>query len=115
MLFTPEEIQQLFFIVDYRIARVIADVLGKDYLSPDDIDVLKRFDFDLKTEILKIPPYWQAFIFGRLAAILSPAQLSSLNFDDLRQYVEKEQYPQLTTREKAEYNASAMRLSLIHI
>ena len=93
MLFTPEEIQQLFFIVDYRIARVIADVLGKDYLSPDDIDVLKRFDFDLKTEILKIPPYWQAFIFGRLAAILSPAQLSSLNFDDLRQYVEKEQYP----------------------
>lgn len=41
MLFTPEEIQQLFFIVDYRIARVIADVLGKDYLSPDDIDVLK--------------------------------------------------------------------------
>lgn len=109
MLFTPEEIQQLFFIVDYRIARVIADVLGKDYLSPDDIDVLKRFDFDLKTEILKIPPYWQAFIFGRLAAILSPAQLSSLDFNDLKQYVEKEQYPALTTREKAEYNASAMR------
>lgn len=109
MLFTPEEIQQLFFIVDYRIARVIADVLGKEYLSQEDIDMLKRFDFDLKTEVLKIPPYWQAFIFGRLAAILTPAQLSSLNFNDLRQYVEKEQYPELTSREKAEYNAAAMR------
>ena len=68
---------------------MIADVLGKDYLSLDDIDVLKKFDFDLKTEILKIPPYWQAFIFGRLAAILTPTQLSSLNFNDLQQYVEK--------------------------
>lgn len=109
MLFTPEEIQQLFFVVDYRIARVIADVLGKEYLSQEDIDMLKRFDFDLKTEVLKIPPYWQAFIFGRLAAILTPAQLSSLNFNDLQQYVEKEQYPELTSREKAEYNAAAMR------
>lgn len=109
MLFTPEEIQQLFFIVDYRIARVIADVLGKEYLSQEDIDMLKRFDFDLKTEVLKIPPYWQAFIFGRLAAILTPAQLSSLNFNDLQQYVEKEQYSELTSREKAEYNAAAMR------
>lgn len=109
MLFTPEEIQQLFFIVDYRIARVIADVLGKEYLSQEDIDMLKRFGFDLKTEVLKIPPYWQAFIFGRLAAILTPAQLSSLSFNDLQQYVEKEQYPELTSREKAEYNSAAMR------
>ena len=68
MLFTPEEIQQLFFIVDYRIARVIADVLGKEYLSQEDIDMLKRFDFDLKTEVLKIPPYWQAFQSKRLNA-----------------------------------------------
>lgn len=109
MLFTPEEIQQLFFIVDYRIARVIADVLGKDYLSPDDIDTLKRFGFDLKTEILKIPPYWQAFVFGRLAATLSPAQLSTLNFNDIKEYTEKKQYPSLSSREKAEYNAAAMR------
>jgi hypothetical protein len=43
-----------------------------------------------------------------LAAILTPAQLSSLNFNDLQQYVEKEQYSELTSREKAEYNAAAM-------
>jgi hypothetical protein len=77
MLFTPEEIQQLFFIVDYRIARVIADVLGKDYLSPDDIDVLKRFDFDLKTEILKIPPYCQSSYFLSTINHISGSLISS--------------------------------------
>ena len=28
MIFTPEEIQRMFDIIDYRLARIVADVLG---------------------------------------------------------------------------------------
>lgn len=28
MIFTPEEIQKLYDIIDYRLARIVADVMG---------------------------------------------------------------------------------------
>lgn len=109
MIFTPEEIQQLFNIIDYRLARVVADVLGRDFLTPQDESLLKQFGFDFKEEIKHIPPYYQAFIFGRLAGILSPDQLNTLNYGDVKEHVEKDQYQKLTKREKAEYAAAATR------
>ena len=109
MIFTPEEIQRLFDIIDYRIARVVADVLGKEFLTPDDEALLRKFDFDITKELKKVSPYYQAFIFGRLTGILTPEQLKTLNYSDVEKYVEKDQYDPLTRREKAEYNAAATR------
>lgn len=109
MIFTPEEIQQLFDIIDYRLARVVADVLGKEFLTPDDEALLKRFGFDFEKELTKVPPYYQAFIFGRLTGILRPDQLNTLEYKDIQEYVERKQYKPLTRREKAEYNAAATR------
>lgn len=109
MIFTPEEIQRLFEIVDYRLACVIAEVLGKEFLTPSDRELLLKFNFKWESILNKIPPYFQSYIFGRLAGILSPEQLYTLNYSDVEQYIRKEQYSQLTKRELAEYKATATR------
>lgn len=109
MIFTPEDIQRLFNIIDYRLARVVADVLGKEFLTPEDINVLEAFGFDLEKEISSIPPYYQSFLFGRLAGILRPDQLKTLNYTDFKTYISDKQYGKLTDREKAEYSAAATR------
>ena len=78
MIFTPDDIQRLFTIVDYRLARTIADILGKEFLTDNDKKVLDEFHFDWK-DLKLIPPYWQAYLFGRLSAVLTPKQLQTLN------------------------------------
>lgn len=109
MIFSPTEIQQLFNIVDYRLARVVAEVLGKEFLSDEDKKLLDDFNFKWEVELKKISPYYQSYIFGRLAGILSPDQLRSLNYTDVFKYVEKEQYGTLTPRELASFRAAGTR------
>lgn len=109
MIFSPEQIQQLFNIIDYRMARVVADVLGKEFLTPDDKALLLRNGFDIEKELKKIPPYWQAFLFGRLASLLTDNQLKTLDYTDIQQYVERKQYKEPSHREMAEYRAAATR------
>ena len=109
MIFTPEEIQRLFDIIDYRLARIVADVLGGDALKPEDKELLKRNGYDWAKELKKIPPYYQSFLFGRLSGVLTPAQLRSVDYRDFLLFVERNQFKALSTREKAVYNAAATR------
>lgn len=109
MIFTPEEIQRIFDIVDYRLARIVGDVLGKEFLTPDDKDLLKRNGFDIDQELLKIPPFYQAYLFGRVSGMLKPTQIKTLDYKDLTSYIERKQYKRLSEREKAEYRAAATR------
>lgn len=109
MIFTPEDIQQLFQIIDYRIAIVIADVLGKEFLTDQDLKVLEEGGFNLEKDIQKVPTYWQAYIFGRLSAILRPSQLRVLDYKDLQQYCNLKQYKPLNQRELAEYRIAASK------
>ena len=82
MIFTPEEIHKLYDIIDYRLARIVADVMGDELLTPEDKSLLRRYGYKWRREIQKLPPYFQSYLFGRLSAQLTPAQLSTLNFDD---------------------------------
>ena len=109
MIFTPEEIQSLFNIVDYRLARVVADVLGEQKLSPDDKKLLEKFGYDWKKELEKIPPYYQSYLFGKLSGVLSPSQLSSIDYSDFTKYIDRKQFKTLNTTELAIYNAAATR------
>lgn len=109
MIFTPEEIQRLFDIIDYRLARIIADVLGGDALKPEDKELLKRNGYDWAKELKKVPPYYQSFLFGRLSGVLTPIQLRSVDYRDFLLFVERNQFKVLSTREKAVYNAAATR------
>lgn len=109
MIFSPEEIQRLFSIVDLRLARIVADVLGEKALTPDDKELLTRNGFKWKHELEKIPPYYQSYIFGKLSAVLSPAQLRTLDYHDFTLYIDRKQFKTLTTLEQAMYNAAATR------
>lgn len=109
MIFTPEDIQQLFQLIDYRIAIVIADVLGKEFLSDQDLKILKENNFDLESELKKVPTYWQAYLFGRLSAILTTSQLQQLNYKDLQKYCTYKQYKQPNQQELAEYRIAASK------
>lgn len=107
MIFTPQDIQEIFSVVDYRVAIVVADVLGKDFLTKEDEEVLKANGFDLEKEIQRIPLFWQAYLFGRLSSLLTPRQLLTLGYTDIKKYIERNQYKEPTRREIAEYKAAA--------
>lgn len=109
MIFTPDEIQRLFDIIDYRLARIVADVLGESKLSSEDKELLKRYGYKWKDELKKLPPYYQSYLFGRLSGQLTPSQLKTLDYTDLLSYIDKKQYKALTTSEKAMYDAAATR------
>lgn len=109
MIFTPDEIQRLFDIIDYRLARIIADVLGESRLSSEDKELLKRYGYKWKEDLKKLPPYYQSYLFGRLSSQLTPSQLKTLDYSDLLSYIDKKQYSTLTSSEKAMYNAAATR------
>lgn len=109
MIFTPEEIQRMFDIIDYRLAVIVADILGGNALKPEDKEILKRNGYDWAKELKKIPPYYQSFLFGRLSGILTPTQLRSIDYKDFLLFIERKQYEELTEREKAVYNAAATR------
>lgn len=109
MIFTPEEIQRMFDIIDYRLAVIVADILGGNALKPEDKEILKRNGYDWAKELKRIPPYYQSFLFGRLSGILTPTQLRSIDYKDFLLFIERKQYEELTEREKAVYNAAATR------
>lgn len=109
MIFTPSEIQKLFDIIDYRLARVIADVLGEGSLTPEDKQLLEKFGFDWSSELKKIPPYYQSYIFGKLSSVLSPSQLQSLDYHDFSLYIDNKQFKTLNAVDIAVYNAAATR------
>lgn len=51
MIFTPEEIQRMFDIIDYRLAVIVADILGGNALKPEDKEILKRNGYDWAKEL----------------------------------------------------------------
>lgn len=55
MIFSPEEIQKLYDIIDYRLARIVADVMGDKLLTPEDKSLLRRYGYKWRKEIEKIP------------------------------------------------------------
>lgn len=109
MIFTPNEIQRLFGIIDFRLAKIIADVLGVNQLTPEDKILLERNKVEWRKELGKVSPYYQAYLFGKLSGVLSPSQLQSIDYNDFSQYIERKQFKTLSNTEKAMFNAAATR------
>lgn len=109
MIYTPEEIQKLYDIVDYRLARIIADVMGNEVLTPEDKEILTKFGYKWKKEVEKLPPYFQSYLFGRLSGQLTPDQLVTLNYEDFRKYINYAQWVALRPIDKEMYFAAATR------
>lgn len=109
MIYTPEEIQKLYDIVDYRLARIVADVMGNEVLTPEDKEILTKYGYKWKKEVEKLPPYFQSYLFGRLSGQLTPDQLVTLNYEDFRKYINYAQWVALRPIDKEMYFAAATR------
>lgn len=107
-LFTVDELQGLLNIVDKNSAILVAQTLGKGFLTKSDEVLLKLNGVDIEKISKDIPPYWQAYLFGRIVGQLSKDQISSLDYRDLRLYVEKEQ-DKVSERDLEEYRIAGQR------
>ena len=106
MIFTPEELQRLFNIIDFRFAKIAADVLGDKVLSKQDILLLDKYAPKWRNELKKFPPYYQSYLFGRLSGVLSKKQLDSLSYKDFEGYLTKMQFEKPTKLDMAAYDIS---------
>ena len=52
MLFTATDIQRIFSNIHFTIVKLIAETLGKDYLTQEDITLLKKKGVDLVNWLL---------------------------------------------------------------
>ena len=68
MLFTEDEIKKILTNIDLAVVKMVAQVLGKDYLTTEDLALLKKKGVDLVKLIPKFPSHYQAFLFGRVSA-----------------------------------------------
>lgn len=109
MLFTEKQIEKLTGIVDVKITTLLAQILGKDQLTDYDRSLLVQYNIDIDKLVSIFPPYWQAYMFGRLTGILTPQQASSLTSVDYSTYLRKKQYVPPTQLEKEEYDISVKR------
>ena len=106
MIFTPEELQRLFNIIDFRFAKIAADVLGDKVLSKQDILLLDKYAPKWRNELKKFPPYYQSYLFGRLSGVLSKKQLDSLSYKDFEGYLTKMQFEKPTQLDMSAYEIS---------
>lgn len=87
MLFTATEIQKILDNIDYSVALMVAETLGKDYLTKDDIDLLKNRGVDLLKLIPKFPSHYQAFLFGRVSAAVGPKPSSRMKYSEFTKFM----------------------------
>lgn len=87
MLFTAVEIQRILSNVDFTIAKLVAETLGKDYLTRDDIDLLKKRGVDLVKLIPKFPSHLQAFLFGRVSAAIGTKGSSRMTYSEFTKFL----------------------------
>ena len=61
MLFTEDEIKKILTNIDLAVVKMVAQVLGKDYLTTEDLALLKKKGVDLVKLIPKFPPIIKRF------------------------------------------------------
>lgn len=108
-LFTESEISKLLGIIDKNIITLVAKVLGKEALTSMDKLILKQHNIDFNKLSYNLPPYWKAYLFGRLVGELNINQSSKIDYNNFNKYLSREQYNPPTNREIAEYNAARRR------
>lgn len=109
MIFTTEQIQQIFGTINYRLAQVVADVLGKDFLSEEDKSILSFYKFDWEKKYNELSPYWKIFLFGRVSALIPNSSILSLSKKDIDKYAALKQNKEISNRDILEYKAAAFR------
>lgn len=114
MLFTEEEIKKILGNIDLAVVKMVAKVLGKDYLSKEDLALLKSKGVDLVKLIPKFPSHYQAFLFGRVSAAIGTKATSQMTYSEFAKFISKMGLFEPTAREMAFYKVAANK-TYIHI
>ena len=89
MIFNEKDIARILGNVDVSIVRLIAKVLGRDFLKPADIALLKKYKVNVFKLIPKFPSYYQAFLFGRISAALGEKPASQMTYSEFKEFLSK--------------------------
>lgn len=89
MIFTEKDIARILGNVDVSIVRLVARVLGRDFLRQADLDILKKHKVDILKLIPKFPSYYQAFVFGRVSAALGDKTTSRITYPEFKEFLSK--------------------------
>lgn len=108
-LFTESEISRLLGIIDRNIIVLVAKVLGKESLTSLDKLILRQHNIDFNKIASNLPPYWKAYLFGRLTGQLTVPQAAQIDYNNFNKYLIQKQYTPPTSREIAEYRAASRR------
>lgn len=105
-MFSSTEIREILHTISHHYSLMIFSSLGEEVLSADDLRTLESHGVNLDSFKLEYPVYMQAFLLGRLTAILKESQSKQLTPRDFKQYIDKGQFIPLSQRERAEYEIS---------
>lgn len=89
MIFSASDIQKILENVDLVTAKLVARVLGKEYLTKFDIDLLKKRGVDLLRVVPKFPTHYQSFLFGRLTSVLGDKESSGITYSEFSSFLSK--------------------------
>lgn len=107
MLFTEDEIKKILTNIDLAVVKMVAQVLGKDYLTIEDIALLKKKGVDLIKLIPKFPSHYQAFLFGRVSAAVGTNATAQMSYSEFTAFLSKMGLFEPTAREMAFYKVAA--------
>jgi len=109
MIFTQKQIEQLLELIDIQSVYLVGYNLGEDGLTAADIRLLSKYGINIDTVVNKYPPFLQAFLWGRLAALLSEHQASLVTYENFVSHIKSKQWEPLTSREKAEFEVAKQK------
>lgn len=107
MLFTEDEIKKILTNIDLAVVKMVAQVLGKDYLTTEDLALLKKKGVDLVKLIPKFPSHYQAFLFGRVSAAVGTKATAQMTYSEFTAFLSKMGLFEPTAREMAFYKVAA--------
>lgn len=109
MLFNENDIRRILGVVDLETAKLVAKVLGRDFLSKEDMALLHRHGVNLVKLIPKFPPHLQAFLFGRVSAALGVQPTRLITYSEFLKFLPKMGEFMPNTTEMAFYTVAAKK------
>ena len=101
MILQPFQIQELLSIIDNFHILFIAQTVGADVLTPNEIQILKDNGIDVAKFVGKDGKIDHAFKFGVLAEALGTKKAKTLNYDKLKQFINSGNFIPLTKTEES--------------
>ena len=99
MILSPNQLSEIFSIIEVNHVIYGAQVVGTEVLSSEDKQLLKRFGINIDDLKSNFPQLSQSFHWGRLSMALKN-QASNVDYKDFLSYLKKGQYVPLSPKEK---------------